>query len=135
MTFVIDASVTLTWCFKDEGDSYGTSVLQRLDDSQGLVPSIWPLEVANALLVGERRKRLSQNDTIRFISFLRELPISLDEDTPQRAFDHVLFLAREQNLSCYDAAYLELAMRRGCALVTLDEPLRQAAANSGVSVL
>jgi predicted nucleic acid-binding protein len=92
-----------------------------------LVPSIWALEVANALLVAERRKRVSQTDSAAAWTSLQKLPIEIDRETGRRAGSDILVLARQQKLSVYDAAYLELAMRKGTPLASLDEPLRAAA--------
>jgi predicted nucleic acid-binding protein len=97
------------------------------------VPSIWRLEVGNALLVAERRRRCTQADTTAWTRFLQALPISVDDETSTRAWDDVLVLARAQSLSAYDATYLELAVRLGLPLATLDEKLNAAAANAGVS--
>ena len=133
--FVLDCSVTLAWCFEDETTAYADAVLNSLESAEGVVPTIWPLEVANALLVGQRRKRLTEADTVRFLTLLRAMPIVVDEETSRRALDDVLSLARKHNLSSYDAAYLALAMRERYALATLDEHLREAAAKTGVAVL
>jgi len=133
--FVLDCSVTMAWCFEDETAGYADMVLEKFGTSEAVVPSIWPLEVANVLLVGERRGRLTTADTVRFLTLLRAMPILVDEESAYRLFDEVLALAREQNLSSYDAAYLEVAMRQGCPLTTLDDSLCKAAANVGVAVL
>ena len=135
MRFVLDCSVTVAWCFEDEATPYADAILGRLETGEAVVPSLWPLEVANVLLVGERRKRLTEADTSRFVTLLRNLPIFVDEETSRRALDPVLTLARQQGLSSYDAAYLELAMREGCELATLDDRLRETAARVGVTVL
>lgn len=133
--FVLDCSVCMAWCFKDQADSYTRAVLDRIAASQPLVPSVWPLEVSNVLLVGERRRKLNQTDSSRFVDFLRELPIAVDEEAPRRAFDSIISLARDHRLSAYDAAYLELAMRHGLPLATRDEQLRKAARNVGVPLM
>ena len=133
--FVIDASVVMAWCFEDEADQYADSILTLLADSEAMVPSIWPLEVANVLLVAERRKRLTVSDSVRFLDLLDGLPIIVDYDSSARALKEVLFLAREQNLSSYDASYLELAMREGVGIATRDERLRIACEKCGVMVV
>ena len=133
--FVIDASVVMAWCFEDEADQYADSILTLLADSEAMVPSIWPLEVANVLLVAERRKRLTVSDSVRFLDLLDGLPIIVDYDSSARALKEVLFLAREQNLSSYDASYLELAMREGVGIATRDERLRTACEKCGVKVV
>ena len=131
---VIDSSVAIAWCFPDEQDTYSQSVLDALASEQAIVPDLWHLEVANTLIVGERRKRSTQANTVTWLGFLASLPIAVDEETKPHAFGNTLSLAREHNLSAYDAAYLELAMRRGLPLATLDDKLKTAAQTVGVSL-
>jgi predicted nucleic acid-binding protein len=133
--FVVDASVSLTWCFEDQTTPYGEAVLDRFLESGAVVPGIWTLEIANALVVGERRRRLSEAQTIRFIGLLGELPIEVEESDLDTAFGPVLAIARAHRLSAYDAAYLELAARRGLPLATLDSALVEAAPAVGVPLL
>ena len=133
--FVLDCSVAMAWCFEDESDGYADAVLDRLDNGTAVVPSHWPLEVANVLLVAERRGRLKEADSTRFLELLGALPIEVDSETPARAFGAILSLGREHGLSSYDAAYLELAMRESVPVASLDQPLRLAAEGSGVSLL
>lgn len=97
-------------------------------------PAIWPLEATTALLAAERRGRLSRADTNRFLSLLRQLPIEVEGEVPDRVFSEVLHLAREHGLSSYDAPYLVLAMRPGFPLATRDEDLQQAVTRCGVEV-
>jgi predicted nucleic acid-binding protein len=129
---VIDSSVAIAWCFPDEQDAYSQSVLDALASEQAIVPDLWHLEVANTLLVGERRKRSTQANTVTWLGFFSSLPIAVDEETKAHAFGDTLSLAREHGLSVYDAAYLELAMRRGVPLATLDDKLKAAAEAVGV---
>jgi len=129
---VIDSSISIAWCFSDEQDDYSQQVLDDLATRQAFVPYLWHLEVANALLVGERRKRSTQANTVAWLGFLASLPITVDEETRLHAFGDTISLARECNLSAYDAAYLELAMRRGVRLATLDDKLKAAALAVGV---
>lgn len=131
---VIDSSISIAWCFPDEQDDYSQSVLDALANKQAFVPHLWHLEVANTLLVGERRKRSSQANTVAWLGFLASLPIAIDEETKLHAFGNTISLAREHNLSAYDAAYLELAMRRGVPLATLDDKLKAAAQAIGVTL-
>jgi predicted nucleic acid-binding protein len=131
---VIDASVALAWCFPDEADDDALLVLEELRHRNGFVPGHWHLEIANAILTGERRKRLAEADVSRFLGLLSALPLTVDSFTSQRSTSHVLPLARANALSAYDGAYLELAMREGLALATLDRKLREAAKASGVPV-
>jgi predicted nucleic acid-binding protein len=133
--FVVDASVVMAWCFEDESDRYADSVLDLLVDFEAIVPSIWPLEVANVLLVAERRKRLTEAASLQFVKMLRELPITIDHESSERAFSEILFVGRQQGLSAYDAAYLELAMREGTPLATRDEKLRKASEKCGVKLV
>jgi predicted nucleic acid-binding protein len=133
--FVIDCSVTMAWCFENQADAYTKGVLGRLGVSEASVPSIWAFEVANSLAVGERRKKLTKAATNRFLGILAELPIIIDEQAHHRALDRTLSLAREQTLSGYDAAYLELAMREGLPLATRDGQLKKAARVVGVPLV
>lgn len=133
--FVIDCSVVMAWCFEDEADKYADSVLELLVDAEAIVPSIWPLEVANVLLVAERKKRLTEADSLQFVRLLNELPITVDQETAERALTETLFIGRQQGLSSYDATYLELAMREGAALATRDNGLKKAAAKCGVKLI
>lgn len=132
---VIDCSVVMAWCFEDEADKYADSILDMLASAEAVVPSIWALEVANVLLVGKRRNMLKAADTARFVELLRELPIAVDNETSDHATREILSIGREQGLSSYDAAYLELAMRHGLALATRDTALRKAAKKSGVKLI
>ncbi|MDX8411251.1 MAG: type II toxin-antitoxin system VapC family toxin, partial [Mariprofundaceae bacterium] len=125
--FVLDNSIVMSWCFEDESNALADAVLESFQQSKALVPAIWPLEVGNVLLVAERGGRLSEADSTRFLSMLSSLPIQSEMETPQRAMSNILFLAREHQLSTYDASYLDLAMREGVPVATLDKGLRHAA--------
>ena len=132
---VLDGSIALAWCFPDEQAPYPQSVLSALGGkAEAVVPALWPLEVANALLMGERRKRSSQMDTVAWMGFLSALPITIDTQTATRAFGDIANLARTHRLTVYDAAYLELAMRLGVSLATLDGELAAAAKAVGVAI-
>lgn len=133
--FVVDASVVMSWCFADEADAYADGVLDRLAQDEAVVPSVWPLEIGNVLLVAERRKRLSEADSARFLALLAELPIVVEPEPPQRMLREILGLARELGLSTYDAAYLDLAMRLGLPIATNDAALRKAAKKVRVPLL
>lgn len=135
MTFVLDGSVTMAWCFRDETTAYTNLVLHRLQTTEAMVPVIWPLEVVNVALVGERRGRIVVADTLRFVLFLRSLPIEIDDIELPRVWGNVLDLARAQQLTLYDASYLELALREGLPLATLDDRLREAANRIGVPLV
>lgn len=130
--FVLDGSLALAWYFKDEANSYADAVAARFPVAHAAVPMIWPLEIANALLMGERRLRSTEAQATRWLRYLNSLPIAVDEETNSRAWVEVLNLARTHHLSAYDAAYLELALRRGLPLATLDGKLKAAASTLGV---
>lgn len=132
---VLDASVAVAWCFADQAAGYADEVLQRLSGHAALVPAIWTLEVTNALLVSERKRRLRPTDSARFLALLRRLPIVVETELSLREMGDVLALAREQGLSAYDAAYLHVAMTHDLPLATLDETLRRAASACGVSLV
>lgn len=129
---VLDASVTLSWCFEDEVHAYSDAVLEHLESGEALVPMIWPLEVGNALLVAERKGRLSRADTTRFLTLLGQLPIVIEQESPERMLGGIIALARAHSLSTYDALYLDLAMRNGLPLATQDLHLLDAAKQCGV---
>lgn len=133
--FVIDNSVVMTWCFEDENSQYSDYILDKLSDATAFVPSIWPLEVTNVLLVAERKKRIGEAGSMRFIALLTELPIIVDQETPERMIKEIFALARKHNLSSYDASYLDLAMRKGLPIATLDKNLLAAAKRSEVPVV
>ncbi|HXX21819.1 MAG TPA: type II toxin-antitoxin system VapC family toxin [Terriglobia bacterium] len=130
--FVLDGSLALAWYFKDEADPYADAVAARFPAVRALVPLIWPWEVANALLTGERRQRCTEAQATKWLTYLRSLPIAVDDETNDRAWSEVLGLGRTHRLSAYDAAYLELALRRGLPLATLDDRLKSAASAVGV---
>lgn len=135
MTFVVDASVTMSWCFEDGATSYTESVLDRLRDSSARVPGIWPLEVANILLLGERRGRIPRPKTESFVRVLQELRVSVEDESHATVLGPILRIGREYGLTSYDASYLELAMRRGLPLATLDRRLADAAGRAGVDLV
>ena len=133
--FVVDNSVVMSWCFKDETNSYADIVLNMLTKVSAVVPSIWPLEVVNVLLSAERQKRLSKSDSMRFLTLLSQLPIFVEYERPEKMMKELLALARNSKLSSYDASYLDLAMRKGLPIATLDNKLIEAAARNDVPIL
>jgi predicted nucleic acid-binding protein len=135
MPRVLDASLTMAWCFEDEATPAAEAVFDLVRDTGAVVPAIWPMEVSNTILVGERRGRLTEAQSTRFLQLLRGLPITLDHGAVADAWDAVLSVAREQGLSAYDGTYLELAMRRGLPLATLDTRLSDAARRVGVPLV
>jgi predicted nucleic acid-binding protein len=134
VSFVLDNSIVMAWSFEDESDEYADAVLDRLATTSAVVPALWPLEVANALLMGECRKRSTEAETIKWTRLLASLPIIFDEETNAHAWGDMLNLARGHNLTAYDAAYLELAIRRGLTMATIDRKLRTAAEPVGVAI-
>jgi predicted nucleic acid-binding protein len=131
--FVLDASVAVAWCFEDESSEFADRILDLLKTgSEAITPAIWPLELANALLMAERRKRISMAEVVAQLSGIRHLPVLIEPMDSARAFDQVLPVARQQHLTEYDAAYLELALRRALPLATLDDKLRRAARQAGI---
>lgn len=122
--FVLDASVAASWCFADESHQNAEAAFNLIGRDTALAPALLWFELRNVLLMGERRNRLSEAQTARFLQYMSELPIELDRDPNDRL---VLGLARTHRLSVYDAVYLELAQRRAIPLATLDRALMNAA--------
>ncbi|MFZ0732713.1 MAG: type II toxin-antitoxin system VapC family toxin [Candidatus Sulfotelmatobacter sp.] len=134
--FVLDASITLAWCFPEEATAGTERLLDLLaNGGSAITPAIWPYEVANALLVGERRKPISMAQVTSVLRRISELPIMVDPIRVERAFDQVLSFARQEQLSEYDAAYLELALREAVPIATLDDGLRRAAQRAGIQAI
>jgi predicted nucleic acid-binding protein len=133
--FVIDASVALAWCFADELSEDADVVLGRFEHEAAIAPAIWALEVANGLRTAERRGRLELADRARVRDLLLSLPVEVVAVDLQLALGEVTELARDLGLTAYDAAYVALAARRGLALATVDDRLRQAAASAGVEIV
>lgn len=126
-TFVLDCSMTMAWCFEDESNDTTDEILEILTTTSALVPTIWPLEVANVLLLAKKKKRISESKVASFIDALSALPITVDSSTSFRAMHSVFALAHQVDLTVYDAAYLELALREKIPLLTLDAALLKAA--------
>ena len=133
--FVLDASVTLCWCFENQASDYTEAIFERLaGGEEASVPFIWPLEVANVLVTAERRRALKVAQVMGFLEELAAWPIQVDTLGVDRAFQQILSAARQHSLSAYDAAYLELAIREGLPVATLDNDLRRAAKAVGVKI-
>jgi predicted nucleic acid-binding protein len=131
--FILDCSVTMSWYFKDEAKTYANAVRKALSQARAVVPALWPLEVANILVGGERRHRSTEAEASKWLRFLQLLPIRVDNETAACAWSEVLHVARSYDLSAYDGAYLDLAIRLGLPLATLDAKLKATAATAGVS--
>jgi predicted nucleic acid-binding protein len=126
-SFVVDNSVVMSWCFEDESNHYAEGVLNLLQSKQAWVPSLWPLEVSNVLLVAERKKRIDSLISLQFLGLLSQLPIEQEQESTSLTFSEVLPIARQFQLSSYDASYLALALRKRIPLATLDKNLIRAA--------
>jgi predicted nucleic acid-binding protein len=133
---VVDASVTLSWCFVDEQTDLSMSVLDRLQSGElALVPAFWTLEVLNTLLVGERKGRITAEQTRAFLDDLKILNPAFDYASLEQVAGPIQIICRDHRLTPYDALYIELAMRSGYPLATLDQPQRDAATFLGVHCL
>lgn len=135
MQFVLDCSVAISWCLVDENDDYANAILAMMPDSEAFVPGIWSLEIANTLVVAERRNRMTKEQSEQAIALLQSLLIQVDLFTDAKALDATLKLARQEGLAAYDAAYLELALRLQLRLATLDTRLAEAATRCGVGLV
>lgn len=135
MSFVLDNSVALAWCFEDERSPAMDAILDRLVREGATVPQLWSLEALNGLLTAERRGRLDRDLRQRLMEFFADLPITVDGETGQRAWTATARLAEAHGLTAYDAAYLELAQRLAQPLATQDTALAAAARAVGVEVM
>lgn len=134
--FVLDASVVLTWCFPDENIDLAQHVADRFKQGDAaMAPSFWAHEVLNALLAGEKRKRISKELIRSFLDDLVLLPVTLEQRPAGIVFDRIQSLSRKHGLTAYDAAYLDLALDNGLALATLDEALMRACKNEGAALV
>ena len=133
MIFILDCSVTMPWLLKNDSSGYSLDALRSFEKNQALVPELWSYEVGNVLAVAERKRKIKSPEALKFIQQLRELPIQVDDQETDILYQ-VYPLAREFQLSCYDAAYLELAFRLSLPLATLDQSLRKAAKKANVKL-
>lgn len=131
---VLDCSVTIAASFGDETSDYAEFAVQQSKIRPCYVPSIWPLEVANTLMVAERRKRIRPGDFDQYLTAFFAIDLIFDNHTAEFGLTETLLLARSLNLSAYDASYLELSRRLGAELATLDRKLQRAAKESGVNI-
>jgi predicted nucleic acid-binding protein len=135
VSLVLDSSATLAWIYMEERSEAIASVFDQLIAAGAWVPSLWRLEIANVLEMGVRRGRMDAAFRDATLADLELLPIQTDPDTEKHAWRSTLRLAERHRLTIYDAAYLELAMRRGLPLASLDRELRAAAAAERVALL
>lgn len=132
---VIDASVALAWCLKDEASDFADGVLERVIADGASAPAHWPIEVANGIRSAERRGRIEAGEIAHVSQMLDQLGIEVVPAELTTAMWSVLDIARTYDLSAYDAAYLGLARFRGVALATLDDRLRRACTSAGVQLV
>ena len=132
MPFVVDASVAACWLLPDEGAEAAALAYARFPDDMAVVPALWWFEMRNIFLTSERRGRIDSSRTSVAMALLRGLPIQIDSVTDE---DMLLTLARRHGLTAYDAAYLELALRLGLPIASLDSALVRAAGAEGVGVI
>lgn len=133
MRFVLDNSVVVGWFLEDQATPYTDVVSVLLEQDQAVVPALWELEFANVLRTACRKERLTADEAHQIIEQICALPILIDRETPGPA--ELLALALRYNLSSYDAAYLELALRLQIPIATKDEPLQAAAQAAGVGIV
>lgn len=133
--FVLDCSIAIAWLFEDEATAQTDDLLDKLTDGCAFVPNLWQLELGNVLVQAERRERITAAQISACLELVTRLPIVTDTETDSRAFREILILARTETLTTYDAAYLELAIRRGVPLATQDSKLVRAANRVKVQTL
>lgn len=135
MTFVLDNSVALAWCFEDEQTPSLVRLLESVIEAGCFAPVLWPIEAVNALLVAERRRRITPDKRAGYIHRLAALPVTIDHGEDGLLFGSLETLALQHNLTAYDASYLALALRLGLPLATRDRALIAAAQATGVSLV
>jgi predicted nucleic acid-binding protein len=132
---VVDASVALAWCYSDERTEAVLHVFKLVATDGAVAPSVWPLEIANSLQVAVRKKRITRPYRDALLVNFRRLAVEIDQQTAVGIWGEVLGLADRHELTVYDASYLELALRLGLPLASLDQNLRRAALSESVAVL
>jgi predicted nucleic acid-binding protein len=135
VSLVLDSSITVSWLYREEATKSVDEIFENLIEASAWVPALWHLEVANVLQTGIRRKRHAADFRDRMLSDLSEFAIHVDPETHRQAWGPTVRLGERHGLTVYDAAYLELAMRRGLPLATLDRHLRVAASDEKVQLL
>lgn len=135
-SFVLDVSACLSWCFEDEQSAFSEQLLDWAGSGSEIhVPSIWPLEIGNALLQGIRRQRLTAERALDFIEQLKALDIHIDAAPTLGDLPQLLELANRHRLTSYDAAYLDLSLRTHIPLASMDDALNRAAAAENVKLI
>ena len=133
--FVLNASLTLSWCFADEATPYSRAVLASLQTTYAVTPALWPFEVANVLALAERKQRITRAGVEEFFEMLGRLPIEVERREALWLWQAIMPLVRKHRLSGYDAAYLELAKRERMCLATLARALQETSGTLGVQIL
>ncbi len=132
--FVLDASMALAWALPDEASNYTDAVLRLVAAGKAWVPDLWPHEIANGLVMAQRRSRITAAQRALFIEELLKLPIEVAHTPTRAVLERQATLADRYDLTVYDAAYLDLALRRGLSLATQDKALAAAANEAGVGI-
>jgi predicted nucleic acid-binding protein len=132
--FVLDCSISASWFLLDESNVAAEAVLERLSDEEAVVPALWTVEMVNVLVVAERKGRISPSDAARALEVISNLPVIV-EQADLATMKSCRVIAREHSLSSYDACYVEIALRLGLPLASLDRELITAARNSGIPLL
>lgn len=135
MQCVLDCSIAMTWCFDDESTPATDAFLERLGKGEGVVPSLWHVEIGHVLITAERKGRTTPDRIKEFLADVSELEIVVDPRTSAAVFCETVAIARRHRLTVYNSTYLELAIRRSLPLATLDRDLAEAARREGVRVL
>ncbi|MBW4092290.1 MAG: type II toxin-antitoxin system VapC family toxin [Proteobacteria bacterium] len=132
---VLDASVVLAALLPEQHSDRARDILIQVAAEGARVPSLWPLEIGNVLLIAQRRGLIRAEERARFLDQLARLPIAVDPETAARAWPDIAPLAERHRLTLYDAAYLELSLRAALPLASFDAALRRAAADAGAALL
>lgn len=132
---VLDASLVLSWALPDEASLYSDAVLHRVAKSGALTPALWLHEIANGLLMAQRRGRCTTAQRMAFIEELLRLPVEVESSSARTVLDSQVALAERYALTAYDAAYLDLALRRNLPLATQDKAMKSAAGKAGVAIV
>ena len=128
-SFILDCSVAVAWCFEDETSAYTDSVLASFNKANAIVPKLWHIEVANVLLMAQKRGRINDNGIFHFLSLLEKLPI-MDDKTDRTIIDLVM-LSQKYQLTSYDGCYLNLCLQYNLPLATMDKKLISALQSAG----
>lgn len=134
-SLVLDCSIAICWCFEDEASPETDAILEIVRDKGAIVPNLWHLEVANVFLKAKNRSRIKTTEIQMRLDLLAKLPIKTDGETHLRVFREIVNIAERENLTAYDAAYLELAIRCSLPMATKDKTLSQAGSRAGIRIL